>query len=189
MASGSNHEKQRMVSFFVTRVEIVHSEVPNPEMILRMSSLDRQCPLLFFYERNKIPPSRLFDDLRSSLEETLSVWHPAAGRCVLVDSLTTVKILELGNLSCYNKFLEKLVDRHKCSSRISQMPLLVAEVTHFECGGFSIGIGTSHLFFDGPAALDFLCSWSANSTSTKGNCNLQKPKSRVRKRKAVDLEL
>ncbi|KAI4376190.1 hypothetical protein MLD38_013980 [Melastoma candidum] len=202
MASGNNQENQQMGSFFVRRVEIVRSKVPNPEMILRMSNLDRQCPshmyLLFFYERNEIPPSRMFDDLRSSLEETLSVWYPAAGRltivggesagkklkpkfdllcnnegAVLVESVTTVKIPELGNLSRNNEFFEKLVSRPKNHSNISEMPLLVAQVTHFECGGFSIGIGTSHSLFDGPAALDFLRSWSANSTSTKGSRDLQ----------------
>lgn len=40
-------------------------------------------------------------------------------------------------------------------------------MTKFGCGGYSIGIGTSHSLFDGPAAYDFLSAWSSASAIMK----------------------
>lgn len=41
------------------------------------------------------------------------------------------------------------------------------QVTKFGCGGYSIGIGTSHSLFDGPAAYDFLSAWASASAIMK----------------------
>lgn len=41
------------------------------------------------------------------------------------------------------------------------------QVTRFACGGHSIGIGTSHSLFDGPATYDFLSAWACNSAIRK----------------------
>ncbi|MBA0564768.1 hypothetical protein Golob_009681, partial [Gossypium lobatum] len=40
-------------------------------------------------------------------------------------------------------------------------------VTGFGCGGYSIGIGSSHSLFDGPATYDFLHAWASNSAILK----------------------
>ena len=40
-------------------------------------------------------------------------------------------------------------------------------MTKFGCGGYSIGIGTSHSLFDGPATYDFLCAWASKSAIMK----------------------
>ena len=37
-------------------------------------------------------------------------------------------------------------------------------MTRFGCGGYSIGVGTSHSLFDGPAVFDFLSAWASNTT-------------------------
>ncbi|KAI6680282.1 hypothetical protein NL676_034163 [Syzygium grande] len=149
--------------------------------------------LVFFYKpplsnnfsKNEISLGRVFDSLRLDLEETLSVWHPAAGRLslnqedgkldlwcnnegvVLAEAVAQVKVSELGDLSQYNEFFEKLVCKPDFDGNLSKMPLVVAQVTQFKCGGYSIGIGTSHSLFDGPAAYDFLHAWSSNSAVTK----------------------
>lgn len=39
-------------------------------------------------------------------------------------------------------------------------------MTRFGCGGYSIGIGTSHSLFDGPATFDFMCAWSSSTKMT-----------------------
>lgn len=41
-------------------------------------------------------------------------------------------------------------------------------MTKFGCGGYSIGIGTSHSLFDGPAVYDFLSAWASNSEILRG---------------------
>ncbi|CAI0415302.1 unnamed protein product [Linum tenue] len=124
----------------------------------------------------------VYGGLKSGLEETLEAWYPAAGRLcvdpedgnrlnlwcnneggVLVEAVTEVKISELGDdLSQYDEFLEKLVYKPVFDvDCLSQMPLLVAQVTRFGCGGYSIGIGTSHSLFDGPSTFRFLSAWAS----------------------------
>ncbi|XP_030512079.1 brassinosteroid-related acyltransferase 1 [Rhodamnia argentea] len=181
----------------IRRTIIVRPKSMQPPKLLNLSNLDRQCPALmfsvFFYKpplndnfsKNEISLGRVFDSLRLALEETLTVWHPAAGRLslnqedgklnlwcnnegvVLAEAVAQVKVSELGDLSEYNEFFEKLVYKPDFDGDLSKMPLVVAQVTQFECGGYSIGIGTSHSLFDGPAAYNFLHAWSSNSTITK----------------------
>lgn len=76
----------------------------------------------------------------------MSVWYSAAGRlclnqndgklniwcnnngAVLVEAVTQVKISELGDLSQYNEFFEKLVYKPVFDGNFSLMPLVVAQV-------------------------------------------------------------
>lgn len=125
-----------------------------PTKILNLSNLDRQCPLLmylvFFYKPTfayqNLSLDSVFSSLKSGLEETLSVWFPAAGRlslnpsdgklnimcnnkgAILVEAVTQVKISELGDLSQYNEFFENLVYKPAFTGNFSEMPLLVAQV-------------------------------------------------------------
>ncbi|KAL6295825.1 hypothetical protein ACE6H2_003967 [Prunus campanulata] len=174
----------------ITKTASVFPKVLHPPKILSLSNLDRQCPvhmyLVFFYEHEKnnlfVDRDSVFRGLKCGLEEALSVWYPAAGRltlnpsdgnklnlwcnnkgAILVEAETQVEISELGDLSQYNDFLEKLVYKPVFDGDFSQMPLVVAQVTKFGCGGYSIGIGISHSLFDGPAAYDFMCAWASNS--------------------------
>ncbi|KAI7995172.1 Brassinosteroid-related acyltransferase 1 [Camellia lanceoleosa] len=170
----------------------VHPKTLHPPQLLNLSNLDRQCPILmylvFFYkpssnadQNQNFSVNDVFGKLKTGLEETLSVWYPAAGRlslnpnngklniwcnnggAVLVEAATQVTISELGDLSQYNEFFENLVFKPVVNENLSEMPLVVAQVTRFGCGGYSLGIGTSHSLFDGPAAYDFLCEWASQS--------------------------
>ncbi|GLT72603.1 hypothetical protein SLA2020_445220 [Shorea laevis] len=157
--------------------------------------------LVFFYKpspdyNKNLPLNLVFSGLKSGLEETLSAWYPAAGRlcpnqadgkldlwcnnegAVLVEAVTRVKISDLGDLSQYNNFFENLVYKPVFDGNFSKMPLVVAQVTKFGCGGYSIGIGVSHSLFDGPGSYDFLCAWASNSAifmKGKGGVEKQKP--------------
>ncbi|CAK7353886.1 unnamed protein product [Dovyalis caffra] len=106
----------------------------------------------------------------------LHLWCNNEG-AVLVEAVTRVKISELGDLSQYNEFFENLVYKPVFNGNFSEMPLVVAQVTKFGCGGYSLGIGTSHSLFDGPATHDFLSAWASNSAilKVKGGHELQKP--------------
>ncbi|CAL1374958.1 unnamed protein product [Linum trigynum] len=142
----------------------------------------------------------VYGGLKSGLEETLEAWYPAAGRLcvdpedgnrlnlwcnneggVLVEAVTEVKISELGDdLSQYNEFLEKLVYKPVSDvDCLSHMPLLVAQVTRFGCGGYSIGIGTSHSLFDGPSTFRFLSAWAsaASASAAAASPSSSQPKS------------
>lgn len=135
------------------RVSVYPKPLPPPQ-ILPLSNLDRQCPtlmyLVFFYNNPSSSPAlsgdSVFERLKCSLEETLSVWYPAAGRlslnpsdgkldlwcnnggAIIVEAVTKVRISELGDLSQYNDFHEKLVFKPAFNGNFSDMPLLVAQV-------------------------------------------------------------
>ncbi|KOM48737.1 hypothetical protein LR48_Vigan07g244100 [Vigna angularis] len=194
MAATQANDPRSIVS--ISKVVSVNPKLVQPQRVLPLSNLDRQCPhlmhLVFFY--NNLPHQRLKDlslnsvfcSLKSGLEDTLALWYPAAGRlwpnqsdsklnlwcnnhgAVLAEAETSAKISQLGNLSEYNEFFEKLVYKPAFDGNFSNMPLIVAQVTKFGCGGYSIGIGTSHSLFDGPATYEFLRAWASNSEIVKG---------------------
>ncbi|GLT76120.1 hypothetical protein SLA2020_478010 [Shorea laevis] len=194
---------QNSPTVHVTKTVSVFPKLLHPDKILKLSNLDRQCPMLmylvFFYKAssfyNNLSVESVFSGLKSGLEETLSDWYPAAGRlrlnpddgkldlwcnnkgAVVVEATTNVKLSELGDLSQYNEFFEKLVFKPVFNGDFSEIPLVVAQVTRFGCGGYSIGIGESHSLFDGPATYDFLRAWASNSAilKEKRNPNQQKP--------------
>ncbi|KAF5456796.1 hypothetical protein F2P56_026237 [Juglans regia] len=198
---GTQLEKDQTVT--ITKSVSVCPKYLHPQKVLNLSNLDRQCPsLMYTVSFYKPSPSYkdlsldfVFNSLKSGLEDTLSVWYPAAGRlclnqndgkldlwcnnkgAVLVEAVTQIKISDLGDLSQYNKFFEKLVYKPHSFGNFSQMPLVVAQVTKFGCGGYSIGIGVSHSLFDGPATHDFLYAWASNSAimEGKGRVEQQKP--------------
>ncbi|KAK8513534.1 hypothetical protein V6N13_002272 [Hibiscus sabdariffa] len=177
----------------VTKIVPVLPKSLHPQQIIHLSNLDRQCPLLmyvvFFYKSSgalqNLSLGSIFSCLKSGLEETLSIWYPAAGRlslnpgdgklslwcsnggAVLVEAVTDAKIIELGDLSQYKEFFEHLVYKPDFHGNFSEMPLVVTQVTRFGCGGYSIGIGASHSLFDGPATYDFLDAWASSSAVLK----------------------
>ncbi|XP_073010460.1 brassinosteroid-related acyltransferase 1 isoform X1 [Typha latifolia] len=168
-----------------------HPPATQETKVIELSNLDRKCPVLmylvFFY---RSPPphhqglsgcccSSLFTSLKMGLEEVLSAWYPAAGRLSLdpstakldlvcsnsgalfVEAATPVRISDLGDLSQYNDFYEQLVYKPPLSTRLSDMPLVVAQVTKFGCGGYAVGVGSSHSLFDGLATYNFLNAWAS----------------------------
>ncbi|MQM02639.1 hypothetical protein Taro_035409, partial [Colocasia esculenta] len=163
--------------------------------LLRLSNLDRQCPVLmylvFFYKSPPPPPAAarhhtsqasLFSSLKRGLEKALAAWYPAAGRlspdpvtrkldlvcngagAILVEASTDVELSELGDLAQHKSFYEQLVFRPPSSGNVSEVPLVVAQVTRFGCGGYAVGIGTSHSLFDGWANFNFISSWASMAT-------------------------
>ena len=154
MAAPHDNDPRNIVS--ISRIVSVHPKLVQPQRVLTLSNLDRQCPnlmhLVFFY--NNLPHQTLkdlslnsvFSNLKSGLEETLTLWYPSAGRlgtnqsdgklnlwcnnqgAVLAEAETCVKISQLGNLSEYNEFFEKLVYKPDFDKNFSNMPLIVAQV-------------------------------------------------------------
>ncbi|XP_022135512.1 brassinosteroid-related acyltransferase 1 [Momordica charantia] len=185
------HETHSQVS--VTKIISVFPKTLNPPKLLELSNLDRQCPLhmylVFFYNPSPAYSSSsldlVFTKLKAGLEETLAVWPQAAGRLepsptdgklnlrcnnrgvILVQAMTNVEISGLGDLSKYNEFSEKLVYKPVLNGNFSEFPLVVAQLTRFGCGGYTVGTGISHSLFDGPAAHDFLTAWAAKSAIFK----------------------
>ncbi|ERN02863.1 hypothetical protein AMTR_s00086p00181730 [Amborella trichopoda] len=138
-----------------------------------------------FYEAKLNFDTNFFNTLRSSLEITLHVWYPAAGRltvspingkldllcnnggALMVEAKTEVEISQLGELTQYKPFYEKLVHKPGFNGGFSDMPLVVVQVTWFRCGGYSIGVGASHSLFDGKGFFNFLRSWALRASSNE----------------------
>ncbi|XAR70002.1 Omega-hydroxypalmitate O-feruloyl transferase [Bertholletia excelsa] len=179
----------------ITQIVSVYPKASHPPKLINLSNLDRQCPVLmylvFFYKPSSdiltVSDDAVFSGLKNGLEETLSAWYPAAGRltkdsidgklnlwcnnggALVVEAVSQVEMSELGDLSQYEEFYESLVFKPVVNGDMSEMPLVVAQVTRFRCGGYSLGIGTSHSLFDGPATYEFLCAWASASQSNVNN--------------------
>ncbi|XP_050365943.1 brassinosteroid-related acyltransferase 1 [Argentina anserina] len=106
MASSTELGDHDHDDYLIKRVSITEtvlvssaSALQQPPKVVNLSNLDRQCPLfmysVFFYKcptTSSSDRSRLwsldsvFQSLKSGLEETLSIWYPAASRLILTSS-------------------------------------------------------------------------------------------------------
>nr|CAD1825681.1 unnamed protein product [Ananas comosus var. bracteatus] len=165
-----------------------HPPLPHEGKIIQLSNLDRKCPVLMylvFFYRSPPPPHQSLSPPhpppfpllkkglgRSSLCLVPSFREAAPQPChweadlsctnsgaLLAEAVTQVKISELGDLSQYNDFFEKLVYKPPPSSNFFDIPLVVAQVTKMGCGGYAVGVGTNHSLFDGLANYEFLSAW------------------------------
>ncbi|MCO5553651.1 hypothetical protein L7F22_007176 [Adiantum nelumboides] len=70
-------------------------------------------------------------------------------------------LLDLGDVSHPNFQFKQLVLQAFDISCLEDLPLLLVQVTTFECGGFVIGLGTNHTLVDGMAAVDFMHNFAS----------------------------
>ncbi|CAJ2672190.1 omega-hydroxypalmitate O-feruloyl transferase [Trifolium pratense] len=137
-----------------------------------------------FFEANQdFPPQIVTEKLKKALEDVLVAYDFLAGRIKMnsetnrleidcnakgvgfVVASSKYKLDQLGNLAYPNKAFAQLVHKTKDFLKIGDIPLCVVQLTSFKCGGFSIGITTSHATFDGlsfKTFLDNLASLAAN---------------------------
>ncbi|KAI7728519.1 hypothetical protein M8C21_001037 [Ambrosia artemisiifolia] len=131
---------------------------------------------VYFYRPNG--SSNFFDSsvMKKALADVLVSFYPMAGRLGRDESGRIVincngegaLFVEAESDYCLDDFGEftpspefrSLTPTVDYSGDVSDYPLFFAQVTHFKCGGVSLGCGVFHTLSDGLSSLHFINTWS-----------------------------
>ncbi|ESW23616.1 hypothetical protein PHAVU_004G062600 [Phaseolus vulgaris] len=146
----------------------------------------------FFGAHRDFPPHLVSERLKNALEDALVVYEFLGGRLKVcheskrleidcssegagfVVASSEYKLDQIGDLDYPNTAFAQLVHKNKSFLREDDDPLCVVQVTSFKCGGFAIGISTSHTTFDGLSFKSFLeniAALAANKPLAVTPCN------------------
>ncbi|CAA2982588.1 omega-hydroxypalmitate O-feruloyl transferase [Olea europaea subsp. europaea] len=142
-------------------------------------------PTIYFYRSNEwyFHQEPIMKVLSDALRSVLVPYYPFSGRLretkngklevffgpdqgvLLVEARSDVALADLGDLSVSNPAWIKLIYRfpNEEQYKVVDMPLLIAQVTKFRCGGFSLGLRICHCLCDGLGAMQFLSAWAATA--------------------------
>ncbi|KAI5060120.1 hypothetical protein GOP47_0024540 [Adiantum capillus-veneris] len=160
--------------------ETVYPVEPSPGGVIELSNNDQIMPrlytsLLFFFREKPADEASSF--LKSSLAETLSLFYPAAGRYRERANGGLEILCNDAGASFYEAWVDCGFDSFSpnfdphpdfallappldASADVSQIPLLSAQITHFECGRICLGVRLHHNVCDGFSTGHFLSSWA-----------------------------
>ncbi|THG21259.1 spermidine hydroxycinnamoyl transferase-like [Camellia sinensis] len=157
---------------------------PTPRSGICISDCDQDkpithAPLIYFY--GSLPClsfASIIETLKISLSKALVSFYPLAGRLYwttgnggrvalncnsmgarLYEAESDAKIEDFGDF-CPTPKLRSLVPSMDYSDPLHQLPLLLVQLTKFNCGGVSLGLATSHIMIDGTSFSHFMSTWA-----------------------------
>ncbi|KAF3652038.1 putative F-box/LRR-repeat protein 23-like [Capsicum annuum] len=148
-------------------------------------------PTTYFYRSNGKPAGVIINVLKDALASVLVPYYPFSGRLretkdgklevffgpnqgvLLVEAYSEMTIINLGDLTVPNPAWTNLVYTfpNEEEYKVIDMPLLIAQVTRFSCGGFSLGLRICHCLCDGVGAMQFVSAWAATARLSKLTVN------------------
>lgn len=171
------------VEILSTKFITPSSPTPNHFQNYKLSFFDQiaedvHLPLVLFYPPNDNNSTPDHEQLEESLSRILTHVYPIAGRfledfCSISCLDQGVKLVEANVNSNLDDFLEKA---HKdvnaavlCwphdtwdvnENNLAITPLVIIQVTKFECGGIALSMSHAHIAMDGFSSLSFFYEWS-----------------------------
>lgn len=139
-------------------------------------------PTIYFYKSQGLhsDPTTITNILREALAKVLVPYYPFSARlrqaqngklevffgpnqgALMVEAHSEMGLAQLGDLAVPNPVWSPLIYRFPDEDpfEVINMPLVIAQVTHFAYGGFSLGLRLCHCLCDGLGAMQFLGSWA-----------------------------
>ena len=167
-----------------------------PSSSLYLSNLDDMVgarvftPTVYFYRSKDFSSNRepVIKTLCDALARVLVPYYPLSGRlretkngklevffgqeqgALVVEAHSDMALAELGELAVPNPAWAPLIYRFPSEEpyKVLDMPLVIAQVTLFGCGGFSLGLRLCHCICDGLGPWCHAVSWCMGCTATTG---------------------
>ncbi|KAL9224029.1 hypothetical protein vseg_000104 [Gypsophila vaccaria] len=176
----------------ITNKEVINPAGPIPVKegdTLYLSNLDDVIgcrvltPTVYFYLSDRSSSARVVERLRDALSLVLVPYYPLSARlretangklevffgpnqgALIVEARSPMTLAELGDLSVPNPSWTNLVHHFPNEEpyKVTDMPLIIAQVTYFGCGGFSLGLRLCHCLCDGVGAMQFFTAWATTA--------------------------
>ncbi|XP_071686791.1 pelargonidin 3-O-(6-caffeoylglucoside) 5-O-(6-O-malonylglucoside) 4'''-malonyltransferase-like [Rutidosis leptorrhynchoides] len=143
-------------------------------------SLDEVAPfvtvdVVLFFSPIKDQVGKFVVGLEKSLEKTLTQFYPLAGRYVdetqivecndegveFIHAKANTKLQEIFASEMYPILVDEFVSFRTGVTHKLTDPLLIIQVTKFECGGLALGVSATHKLVDASTLCTFLNHWAA----------------------------